>query len=118
MDKVFSLEEIKLTDPYEVFGHGMMTYFSTLTGLILAMTFMTFCFVPVLYIYSRDNYLSGELDTFNFSSLGIGNLGQTETICVFHYLGVDKPQELECKKGRISELKFYGLSPSTIVNPN
>ena len=81
--------------------------------MILAMLFMVLCFIPVMMIYSNDEFLKGGFGTASFDKIGIVNLGQAETHCIFHYLGIRDEQELKCKKGRISEIKTYGLQPGT-----
>ena len=47
-----SLSETKVSDPYEVFGFGILGYFTTLRGMMIAMAFMTIVFFPVMVIYN------------------------------------------------------------------
>ena len=52
---------LNISDPYEVFGFGILAYFSTLRGIMIAMTFMTISFMPVLYIYNKEYFLDAHL---------------------------------------------------------
>ena len=45
--KVIAGEE--LVDPYEVFGFGIVAYFSTLRGLMISFAVITILFMPVMY---------------------------------------------------------------------
>jgi hypothetical protein len=75
IEDVCSLKEIRLTDPFETFGHGIVTYFSTLIGMIVAMSFMVACFIPVMHIYSQGGFLKDGFNTGTFDKIGIANLG-------------------------------------------
>jgi hypothetical protein len=48
-----------MNDPYEVFGHGIVSFFSTLRSLMVVMAFMTLIFLPVMFIYNETNFLEG-----------------------------------------------------------
>lgn len=49
---VCSLKGYKVIDPYEVFGHGVTSFFSTVRSLMLIMLIMTILFIPVMIIYN------------------------------------------------------------------
>ena len=82
MNEVLQLNNIEMNDPYEVFGHGIVSYFSTLRSLMVVLAFMTVIFLPVMYINSKSSFLRGQLNGYT-SKVCIGNLGQADTKCVF-----------------------------------
>jgi len=45
------INDMQPSDPYEVFGFGIVAYFSAVRHLIWAMTVLTILFIPVIYIY-------------------------------------------------------------------
>ena len=55
---VCSLKSTNISDPYEVFGFGILAYFTTLRGLMIAMAFMTVAYLPVMRIYGNENFLN------------------------------------------------------------
>ena len=71
-------EEDTAADPFETFGYGVLSFFSTLRGLIIAMAVMTLLFGPVTWMYTHEHFLtdSDELG-FGTTQFSLGNLGQT-----------------------------------------
>jgi hypothetical protein len=70
-----SLKSTKISDPYEVFGFGVLAYFQTLRGIMFAMAFMTICFLPVISIYGSDDFLNNYFKETSSARISLGNLG-------------------------------------------
>lgn len=45
------------------------------------------------------------------ASLSIGNLGYAKAVCTHQFIDIDQEISHKCAKGKISELKFFGLAP-------
>lgn len=68
-------EDIKMTDPYDVFGFGVLAYFSMLRWLMAAMAMMTVVTLPIVFIYRDSPVMDNFNDLFYTTYLSIGNLG-------------------------------------------
>ena len=66
-------------DPYDVFGFGILAYFSTLRALIVAFAFCTAAFIPVMARYGEGGGLTGMIGVSFMNAYTLGNLGQTES---------------------------------------
>ena len=62
-------------DPYEVFGFGIIAYFSMMRYLMVAFALLTLAFMPTLYIYSQGKAFKGYVGTNSLNSYSLGNLG-------------------------------------------
>ena len=77
MDDQDGAPEVEATDPYEVFGFGVLAYFSMMRYLMVSMAMMTIVMFPMIYTYSQGTVMENNYDDFLSSSkVSIGNLGQ------------------------------------------
>ena len=70
--------------------------------------------LPVMAIYYQGGalaYFDINLNYIGLERLILGNIGQTHVNCNNHYVGVGDEMHVNCSKGLISELQFYGLKP-------
>jgi len=74
----FFFKEDTAADPFETFGYGVLSFFSTLRGLIIAMAVMTLLFAPVTWMYVHEHFLT-DMDRLDFGTtqFSMGNIGQT-----------------------------------------
>ena len=76
IDDEDGVQEVEATDPYEVFGFGVLAYFQMLRFLMVAMAMMTVVTFPLIYKYSQGQVMENIFDDFISSTrLSIGNLG-------------------------------------------
>lgn len=52
IDEKDGISEVQATDPYEVFGFGVLAYFQMLRFLMVGMAIMTIVTSPLLYKYN------------------------------------------------------------------
>lgn len=72
----------KVPDPYEVFGFGILAYFSTMRYLIFAFAVATALFLPICVIYSKGKAFA-HMSGYNFMmEFSLGNIGQSEPVCL------------------------------------
>ena len=64
-------------DPFEVFGHGIQSYFLMMRALIYAFTALTVLFLPTLVIYSNGSAYSAYESAMDrlWVTPTLGNLG-------------------------------------------
>ena len=72
---ICGFKSLNIADPFEVFGFGILAYFTTLRGIMVAMAFMTISFMPVIYLYHRENFLDSHFTSLNLARISLGNLG-------------------------------------------
>ena len=72
---ICGFKSLNIADPFEVFGFGILAYFTTLRGIMVAMAFMTISFMPVIYLYNRENFLDSHFTSLNLARISLGNLG-------------------------------------------
>ena len=103
-------------DPFEVFGHGIKSYFLMLRYLIYVFTVLTILFLPTAIIYSNGNAYSNiesAKDRF-FVTPTLGNLGHAQTHCHSQFLKFDRKMDMSCKAGKISNLRYMGIVPKAM----
>ena len=49
--------------------------------------------------------------------MSIGNLGYAKAVCTHQFIDVNQEISHKCAKGKLSELKFYGLAPHILNKP-
>lgn len=100
-------------DPYDVFGFGIIAYFSTLRILIIAFTICSVAFIPIISKYGNGNSLNRMTGTNFLNRYSLGNLGETTSLCVHQYLGLSFNQEFKCTKNFVmTDLKSFGIIPA------
>ena len=104
-------EDVKITDPYEVFGFGVLAYFSLLRWLMASMAMMTVVTLPLVLIYRGSPVMDNFNDMFYTTYLSIGNLGQAEAQCVHQYVSLNYEQTFVCSKGKMTSLFYQGIIP-------
>ena len=95
------------------FGFGIQGWFLTLMTLFGVFSVISSVAVLLMYIYaSKDknglemNENKGFFDNFNKYTLG--NIGFAQSQCYFQSPLIPNKQEIECKKGTLSDLKHRG----------
>ena len=112
LDDVDGAPEVEATDPYEVFGFGVLAYFSMLRFLMVSMAMMTIVMFPTIRTYSQGAVMENNYDDFLSSSkISIGNLGQAQPICIHQYVSLNFSQSLICPKGEMTNLYYFGIIP-------
>ena len=74
---------------------------------IIFFTLYTILFIPVMIMYHN----AGDDESEFVVQLSLGNLGQAHSTCFHQYIMLDKEFNHKCYKGKISDLKYYGLIP-------
>ena len=69
-------------DPYEIFGFGIVAYFSMMRYLMFTFAVICVLFVPVIITYSKGDAFDNYSNAWVFSSMSMGNLGQAASRCV------------------------------------
>ena len=64
-------------DPYEVLGHGVLSYFRMIEVSICVFFFISILFIPTMYLYSKGTGYA----IIPGSNIFIGNLGFAEPWC-------------------------------------
>ena len=77
-------------DPFEIYGSGMSGYFSIMRYLCGMFFVFALVQIPLLAIYDSGETLSFVNDLIAISKVSLGNLGQTEPVCNYHYMHVYK----------------------------
>ena len=88
--------ETKVRDPFDEYGFGILTYFETLRYLMLAMLICTILFLPVMFTYSSYNVMNSFIDADANNAFTLGNMGQAGGKCIQSYVGIDRPQNINC----------------------
>ena len=52
MEKAIKKEKDDSVDPFDIFGHGIISYFRMIESLICVFFVCTLIFMPVIYLYS------------------------------------------------------------------
>ena len=74
----------KYYDPYEIFGYGILAYFTLMRWLMVIFAIATIFYIPVMIIYSQGETLNPEnimSGMFSSQYLTLGNLGQDDSKC-------------------------------------
>ena len=93
-------------DPFEILGHGILSYFRMIEVVICVFFICTILFLPTMYLYSKGDGFA----VIGGSSYYLGNLGFAEPWCAS--MRIANSYSAECGAGEISELKFVGLRPA------
>lgn len=101
-------------DPYEVFGYGITAYFKMLEILIKLFIGMVILMAPITFLYYHG-YAFDHLQGLNkyMAPFTLGNIGHAKTDCQYHFLQNPKPSHVQCAKGKITELHFWGMMPNS-----
>lgn len=102
----------KQFDLFDCFGHGIKSYFFMMQELI-----RTYIVLSLLFGIIGSLYVTGDTRNLNLSMTTLGNLNQPEFICSHRYMQTQEPYHLECRKGEINELKYFGVIPDTDLRP-
>lgn len=99
-------------DPFEIFGHGIQSYFRVMEAFIKVFFVCSLLALGVMYMFYQGDTFNdvGGLDAI-LTPLTIGNLGHAETYCEHSYLAIKDKARYFCRKGKISNLQFFGLMP-------
>ena len=96
-------------DVFDVFGHGIKSYFFMMEEFIKAFCILTVMFCIIIAIYTSGQV---ELKKISIGLTTLGNLNQPEFICNHRFISIEnKPFELKCSKGTINQLKYFGMIP-------
>ena len=76
LDEILKTEDA-VSDPYDIFGFGVISYFSMMRIVILGMTILTICFLPTLYIYGQGKAMLGYTGSNIYNLYSLGNIGQS-----------------------------------------
>jgi hypothetical protein len=108
------LDEIENAfDPFDIFGFGIQAYFQTLRILIIAFSMCTIAAIPMMVMYSEGKGMSNMIGTSFMTDLSLGNLGQTQPVCVHQYLGMNFIQDIKCRNRQfLTEIKTFGIIPA------
>lgn len=98
-------------DPFDIFGHGIISYFRMIESLICVFFVCSLLFIPVFYLYCTGGAFNSGSES-PLALLTLGNLGHAETFCEHTYLSLNGVAHFHCTKGKISNLHFVGLMPS------
>lgn len=81
-------------DPFDLFGHGIQSYFFMIKNLICLFFILSILSVPIMVSYAMgQTYNSQEDIPIAAKVLGIvslGNLGGASTICSHSFVGLGK----------------------------
>jgi len=69
----------------------------------------TILFIPVMVMYYQG--AAYDQDAGFLNRIVIGNLGHSESTCNHDYLKLNVNTKISCTKGKISQLKAFGLMP-------
>ena len=73
-------ENVKDRDPFDLFGHGINSYFNLMSLIMKILFLLTLIFTPVMYYYSQGKeYVNSA--TYLWSAVSMGNLGFTKSEC-------------------------------------
>lgn len=70
------IDEVK--DPFEIYGYGILSYFTLLRSLMGIFGVMTLLNIPLIIYYSQGNYMKQTTGTWGLYTFSLGNIGQTE----------------------------------------
>jgi len=111
-DVYHKVDKQQRPDPFDIFGHGIKSYFKMMEVLGLVMVIISILFIPVFTLYSHgDAYPEDQ----TLARLSLGNIGHAENYCMHQFTSVKEPQHLNCQKGKLSEIKFAGVMPNDIL---
>eukprot|EP00347_Sterkiella_histriomuscorum_P002409 403368266 len=97
-------------DPYLNLGFGLVAYFKMIKTFIFLFFVFSLLSIPAIGIYSSHKGLEG-LQNYSRAKFSLGNMGFSDSICMSMYLGVDGPQQIQCREGKISSLFSQGIIP-------
>jgi len=80
------LEVGKQPDPFDVFGHGIKSYFRMMEMLMFVMVLISILFIPVFMMY-RNGGAYREDDMI--ASLTLGNIGHAENYCMHQFTSIE-----------------------------
>ena len=98
-----------ITDPFDVYGPGIKCYFGIIRRMLYFFIFASLILIPVFYFNLQGGAYKAQ--KYWLEKFSLGNLGQAHVECLFQYQGLDKNQNIRCNKGKISNLKYWGLNP-------
>ena len=81
--------------------------------LITVYFVLTLIFLPVMVLYN----VYGNDDMSNYSNymriaFQLGNLGQAESKCTHHHIGIESERYYKCSQGKLSNITHAGIIPS------
>ena len=99
-------------DPFNVFGHGIQSYFRMIRLMLAVMAAISILFIPIFYMYYHGGAFNGS-EGAGAAVCMLGNLGHAESSCVHQYISIQKKQQISCTTGKISGIMAFGLMPDT-----
>ena len=83
-------------DPFEMFGHGIMSYFKMMKYMIYIFLVLTIINLPSMYIYwtANDTVIPStagyQQQLFgHIIKMSLGNMRQKQSTCVHQFYGID-----------------------------
>lgn len=70
----------KVDDPFDILGHGIISYFKMIEYMICVFFICTILFIPTMYMYYQGN--ANNDMTLRADSIMLGNLGHSESKCI------------------------------------
>ena len=68
-------------DPFNVFGHGIQSYFRMIRLILGAMAIISLLFVPIFYMYYNGGAFN-DGEAAGGEVFMLGNLGHAESSCI------------------------------------
>jgi hypothetical protein len=72
--KKLNVREAKKTDPFEVFGHGVIAYFDLMRMILLILSILSILSLPLIYYYGTGTAFKNST-TYLWSQWSMGNIG-------------------------------------------
>ena len=82
-------------DPFDLFGHGIQSYFFMIKNLICLFFILSILSGPIMVSYAMGQTYNNQGDIPMLSMvlgvISLGNLGGASTICLHQFVAIDQP---------------------------
>ena len=100
------MKDVKKTNPFNNFGHGINAYLTLITLLFWTFIAISVIQLPVFYIYNNAGHYKEGYDKYMILRTTQGNLGYKATTCYHQYFSKEKnfsqKIQIKCNTGKIS----------------
>lgn len=98
-------------EPLDNYGFGISAWFGLLRFLFCLFCILSLLAIGLAVFYKSKGHLTGGRVEYQnlIARFSLGNIGSAQTICLTQFLKLQHSRTLECEKGTIAKLKYFGV---------
>jgi len=103
-------------DPLAEFGFGITSWLGTLRFLFWLYVVLSVFAGTIMMYYKSFGGLEAKPGLRGVTQFSLGNVGFTESLCFFQYADIKGERALQCRKGKLSHLRYLGMIADSSID--